>query len=732
MTEPSGPLTEQSLPLTEAYGRGEGDSLDDSFDTSILTAPSNPSSLGRLGKYEIEQVLGQGGMGVVFRGFDETLHRPVAIKVLSRQLSSSPTARRRFIREARAAAAINHPNVVTIHAVEDQAGLPYLVMELIDGQSLHDLLRERGPLELAEVLRLGSQIAAGLAAAHAQGVIHRDIKPSNIMLEDHVQRVKITDFGLARVAVDNSDLTSQGHQMGTPAYMSPEQVRGPQVDERADLFSFGCVLYAMLGGRSPFRSANPFETARRILEDTPEPLDRLNPEVPPFLVEIVERLLAKKPAARFQSAAELAELLQNYTTQLNQATTDELRVAWRGERLRSKQGQRSPKSAALIALLVCGVLLAAAIYWRPWASPNIAATGPEVDSPGAALPLRPGVFTVSQTGQAQFKSIQEALRMAGPDTTIEVLDDATYAGALAIADAERLRNLTIVALNHAKLIAPFGLPVIKIDSTPGVTIRGFRVEAYHGQHGIEITGPCARTELAELAATRVPNANSVALVNFVYLHAGAAGTEEAPIVLRKLSLRGGGHGIAIGELKPTEADLAQPVRFVRIEECTLDNPEGRLDYRLFLLNHVADIVIARNTFADADIGISLLLKGPNHARRIRIEQNTFHNLTGWLTLDANLAQDEFTLVSNLISRTDCVTPGRLPPSELPTSWFVDNAWLASTTTSDEAASAVATIVQDARFESENPADPNYLRPAADSAEALRAVGRLFPGRHALE
>jgi serine/threonine protein kinase len=746
----------EPVPATEAYDHVEGDSLDDSFDTSVLAAASNSSSLGRLGKYEILKVIGRGGMGIVFRGFDESLHRAVAIKVLSRQLATSPTARRRFTREARAAAAINHPNVVTIHAVEDQEGLPYLVMEFVNGQSLHDRIRDQAPLPLADVLRLGSQIAAGLSAAHAQGVIHRDIKPANIMLEDNVERVKITDFGLARVAMDNTELTSQGHRLGTPAYMSPEQVSGTPVDERTDLFSFGCVLYAMLTGQSPFRGTHSFDAARKILEETPQSLDRVNPDVPPFMAEIVDRLLAKKPSSRFRSAAEVADLLNSYTTRLNQTRTDELGTFLRGETLSSSKGHSLKKLIVVLSIAAVGLLIA--FIWKPWekrenevdpgpavalqeaSTPTVTPLLPETkpakaevpkafDAPPTDTPLLRGTLTVAQSGESQFSSINEALRRAGPGAMIEVLDDAVYDGAVDIADAERLRDITVYASHGAKLIAPFPSSVININSTPGVTIRGFQVEAFHGQHGLEITGPCPGTLVEDITAQRVPNTNSSpALINFAYLHAAAAGSEEAPIVLRKLTLRGGGHSIAIGELSPTESDVENPVRWVRVEDCTFVNPDGRTNYRLFFLNYVADVLITRNTFSDAEIGISMLLNEPNQVHRIKVHQNTFHNLGSLMTVAGNFAQDELALTSNLISRTDRVTPGQVPPSELPTPWFSDNAWIDQQSTTDPAASAVATIVKGVAFQSEDSATDNYLRPTAESSESLRSVGSAFPGR----
>ncbi len=218
-----------------------------------LAPTDDPRMLGRVGTYEVMGIVGAGGNGIVLKGFDAALNRAVAIKLMSPRLADSGTARRRFSREAQAAASVVHDNVMAIHAVSETIGLPYLVMPYVRGPSLERRLRNTGPLAVPEVLRIGMQVAAGLAAAHAQGLVHRDIKPANILLEEGVERVKITDFGLARAA-DDASLTRSGVIAGTPQYMSPEQARGEAVDHRTDLFSLGSVLYASCTGRSPFRA----------------------------------------------------------------------------------------------------------------------------------------------------------------------------------------------------------------------------------------------------------------------------------------------------------------------------------------------------------------------------------------------------------------------------------------------------------------------------------------------
>ena len=279
------------------------------FTLGFLDASENPRHLGRLSGYEIVEVIGRGGMGTVLKARDPKLERLVAVKVLNPELAASSPARLRFLQEARSAASVTHDHVVTIHAVDDSGDVPFLVMEYVVGASLADVIQQRGSLPLEEVLRIGMQVSSGLAAAHALGLVHRDIKPSNILLENCVTRVKITDFGLVRV-MHEAQLTQTDAVAGTPQYMSPEQATGEKVDHRSDLFSLGCVMYAMCTGRSPFRAETPIAVLRRVCEDTPRPIQETNPEIPDWLAAIIDRLLAKRPEDRFQSAGEIAGILE--------------------------------------------------------------------------------------------------------------------------------------------------------------------------------------------------------------------------------------------------------------------------------------------------------------------------------------------------------------------------------------------------------------------------------------
>jgi hypothetical protein len=300
-------------------------------------------------------------MGVVLRAHDTKLLRVVAIKVLAAPLAASGTARRRFAREARAAAAVRDEHVIDIHAVCDDAPVPYLVMEFIDGCNLEALIRRGGPLGAKEVLRIGLQIASGLAAAHKQGLIHRDVKPANILLENGVQRVKLSDFGLARAA-DDASLTQSGFIAGTPLYMAPEQAADEPIDGRTDLFSLGSVLYELCTGRPAFQAPTTKATIKRVCEDTPRPIREVNPGVPEALCQVIERLQAKKPADRPASATEVANLLAGVLAGLQGPATASLPAAASAVTPRpAAPARRWAWTAPALALLLVGLGLGEAV-----------------------------------------------------------------------------------------------------------------------------------------------------------------------------------------------------------------------------------------------------------------------------------------------------------------------------------------------------------------------------------
>ncbi|MBN2472968.1 MAG: serine/threonine protein kinase [Pirellulales bacterium] len=369
--------------------------------------------LGRLGPYEVQGVIGWGGMAVVLRAYDRSLNRNVAVKVLSPQLATSGPARQRFAREAQAAAAVVHEHVVPIHAVSEAGGLPYLVMTYVPGRSLQQRIDQAGPLTVAEILRIGMQTAAGLAAAHAQGLVHRDVKPANILLENGVERAMIADFGLARAA-DDASLTRSGIIAGTPHYMAPEQAEGQPADHRADLFSLGGVMYAMGTGHPPFRAETALAVLRRICQQPPRPIRQINPEIPDWLAAVVEKLLAKDPSDRFQSAAEVAELLGRYLAHFQHPTAVPAprKVAVRrGAAGRTKKPlwHHRPQLAWLASALAAAVGVSALLYFGPWfsydepsaGSPPVAPAPPRASdgqglSPAAVFELTRGSFDRQQ------------------------------------------------------------------------------------------------------------------------------------------------------------------------------------------------------------------------------------------------------------------------------------------------------------------------------------------------
>ncbi len=281
----------------------------------FLEEPSHPELMGRLGRFDIERVIGVGGMGIVLKAFDTELHRVVALKVLARHLANNASARKRFAREAQAAAAVLHPNVIPIYNVESESDNPFLVMQYVNGQSLQAKVDEQGPLSIAEALRIAKQTAAGLSAAHQQGLVHRDVKPANILLEENVDRVLLSDFGLAR-AVDDASLTRTGIVAGTPHYMSPEQARGDVLSFASDLFSLGSVMYFMLSGHPPFRAQNAMGVLNRICHDPHRPLDQINSSIPVEVAAIVDRLLDKNPLDRFASMSQVEQEMDSLLTAL--------------------------------------------------------------------------------------------------------------------------------------------------------------------------------------------------------------------------------------------------------------------------------------------------------------------------------------------------------------------------------------------------------------------------------
>ncbi|HEX8792044.1 MAG TPA: serine/threonine-protein kinase [Polyangiaceae bacterium] len=356
--------------------------------------------------FRIVAKLGQGGMGAVYEAFDEKLRRTVALKLLLRDATDDEAKRKRFLREARSAAAVTHPNIATIHEVGEVDGQIYIAMELVEGRSLRRVLAD-GALQPKDAVRIAQDVARGLAKAHDKGIVHRDLKPDNIMVSSD-RHVKVLDFGVAKSsrapeatlpagtvpAVVDTDVTHEGQLVGTPAYMSPEQVTGRAVDQRADIFSLGVVIYEMVTGTRPFQSASGTALLVAMTTETPEPPSKRNPLVPAELEAVIARCMSKKPDDRYPSARELLGALER----LDAAQSSQASLPTLDAQTTSGVAPSQPVTARRSRVAIVGIVLAACVgtlgIWRlaskPAAPTSVASSS---SSAPAAAPSAPTALT---------------------------------------------------------------------------------------------------------------------------------------------------------------------------------------------------------------------------------------------------------------------------------------------------------------------------------------------------
>jgi urea transport system substrate-binding protein len=367
-------------------------------DAGPPVAPLFPGVSERIAHYRILKLLGRGGMGAVYEAEDTDLHRVVALKVILPEFAASPAARERFLREARACAGLRNDHVVTIYQVGQDRDVPFLAMELLQGESLNERITRAGPLPWPEAVRIGREVCDGLAAAHAQGLIHRDVKPANIWLEAPAGRVKLLDFGLARAAGSRTDLTQTGKVVGSPEYMSPEQAQGDVLDPRTDLFSLGAVLYMMCTGRMPFQGDSVMAVLYALGTRTPKPVRDLKPDVPPALAALVDRLLEKEREKRPGSALEVRRALDAVESGSSGQTASEAKSStWTVPVAPAPRRRRPWLVAAAVAALVAG---AAALAWSAFGPKGgggqqaVAPSGPPVKV--GVLHSRTGTMAISE------------------------------------------------------------------------------------------------------------------------------------------------------------------------------------------------------------------------------------------------------------------------------------------------------------------------------------------------
>jgi WD40 repeat protein len=434
----------------------------------FLAPPQQPDEVGRLGAYRVLRELGSGGMGVVFQAEDSLLKRPVALKVLKADLAADEGSRQRFLREARLAAAIEHDHIVPVYQIGEDRGVIFLAMPLLRGETLGERLRREKALPLPEVLRIGGEIAAGLAAAHERGLIHRDIKPANIWLEAGSGRVKVLDFGLARresaQAVgrgeDTIPLTQEGAILGTPGFMAPEQARGEKVDHRCDLFSLGCVLYALCSGELPFKGADAISVLLAVTMEEPRPLLACNPGLRPDLCALVMQMLSKDPAGRPQSAAAVVAALQAMET--NDAPTETLKLPSTATLIAPRAGVVAARRGghwARILLVGLALLLAVGVWLGLYHWTKKPAPPP---APNPLDMLDPGLIPAAERFDWQPKELVAVLGQHGGRHWLTIRDVAFSPDAARLAscgngsiihlwDARSLRELEVLR-GHQKAV----------------------------------------------------------------------------------------------------------------------------------------------------------------------------------------------------------------------------------------------------------------------------------------
>jgi serine/threonine protein kinase len=665
------------------------------LDVNFLLPSSNPDALGRIGDCDVLGLLGRGGMGVVFQAFDTVLQRVVAIKTLSPQLASSSEATRRFLREARAAAGINHPNVVVIHAVGEQSGMPYLVMEYVAGRTLHDRIHFGPVFDLSMIQNVAWQVADGLAAAHRRGIIHRDIKPRNIMLEDGSGRVRIADFGLALVVGDALQLTSHDRTVGTPAYMSPEQVQGVRVDHRSDLFSLGCVLHAMVTGSSPFQGSHVVEIARKVADSAVLPLHKQDPRVPASFAAIVQRLLEKDPARRYQSAEELqADLIRQLPSKSYPGATPAfpLRVT------HPRRKRVWPRVAATLAAATLLLLAAwAAVHYgrRFWSGRHPAAT-------------MPGVLRVAKSGESDYHTLGDALAHAEPGTTIRVVDDEVYRESLQVRGIDR-RGVTLEAEGRATLVVPVGrAAAVQIEDAQDVTIRGFQIRMGADQHGIVVTGLNEGVSIEDVAFTQPTRSQWAAL--------HITDTVGGPIGVKNCAFQCGLMGIVV------EGPSGQPVSRLLVE----NNRFMKGSTHLFLNRAVEDVSIRGNIFVGG-IGVGVNLAAGAGSQGVRILNNTFLGTLPWMTLEGADLPPRSMVCNNLVLGAERIHTGSHAAEEILKAWtFRNNWWEPGPGTDATLAARFARVESPISLLSRENGAADFLRPPPHSPLGSAGAGGDLP------
>lgn len=694
-------------PENDGFGFGR-DFRDDStpsrraVDLSFLAPSTRAGSLGRVGEYEIVAVLGRGSVGIVLKGLDRGLDRFVAVKVQDPCLALNRRVRARFLREARAVAAISDPRVVTIHKVNAVKDQPYLVMEFVSG-SLRDKIKAEAPLATIEVVQIAEQIALGLAAAHDGGVLHRDIKPANILL-DEAKRVKISDFGLAIAGVAASALSTE-KIAGTPGYMSPEQSRGEPLDGRSDLFSLGCVTHAMLAGHSPFPGENTAAILKAVCERAPEPLPvPAGCPVAAGVADIVSRLLAKDRNHRPSSAKEVAEQFAA------------LRSVADVQAAPSAQETAAEPAAVSGPTEIIPLAPMKTITWPGLTAVSIALLSfsclilSMFPSP-EPRPTKGGtrVWTVGRSPTSHFADLPAALEKVTPGTTLILTDPGPHHGPFILDDPEKFRDVTIESAEGATLSAVSGESVVTIHDVPGITLRNLTIEPAENQFAVDIAGKVEGTRLDQL---RVSSPETSRWTQ-IYLRLGATGSATKPIVISGSTFRVGHGAITI------EGQRERSIGHVEI----LGNRFLGDDEQIHVLQNAHDIAIKGNIFVGGQcLTINL---GRSRGRSILVTNNTFFRPETWLhPADSHPQQDGIEICNNAILESNEIDVGNQDLTRMERGgWrFHHNLWEPGLEATRMAESPLAQPHPKLEVVSRDPDGPGYLQPAELSILARSGAG----------
>jgi serine/threonine protein kinase/HAMP domain-containing protein len=424
----------------------------------------------RLGRYQIREIIGEGAMACVYKAFDPEINRALAIKLLKAQLRLDGEYRNRFLREAKGAGVLSHPNIVTVFDVGEDQGHPYIAMELVEGGTLADEIKIKKTLSTHDIVEIGIQLTRALDYAHKKGIIHRDVKPGNIMRLPDTNTIKVADFGICRIdgteATDATQQTQIGNVLGTPHYMSPEQVIGEKVDSRSDLFSAGVVMYQLLTGHLPFEGDTLISVAYKITKTDPPSLDKVRSDLPLSLRRVIERALKKQPDKRFQTGEEFAQALMGVSRELADEEAKKGRV--RGIPLAVRWALTM---AAVVAITM--TLTATVLYKQQYA-----AMMDQVKDYGGSLAkftaTQNAVALLSEDWAAMDVFIQEALSRQENFSYMNVVDDQGV-----------VRASNVPAQVNQKYSAPQPTPVSSQDA--GVTVQSQRMP--DGRQVLDFSAP---------------------------------------------------------------------------------------------------------------------------------------------------------------------------------------------------------------------------------------------------